>query len=397
MKFGWKKLTLISVIALIGAISLLGGTIIFAANQIEQVKKVETSDSSNQFNTEEGSITDPNYDFFDTQTNEESIADILNGYESSSSQTSSSQLSSNAISSSSNLSSGSSAFNSSQSPSNTVTSSNKPIKPNKPSSTPTSRPSSTPSSKPTGGASTELINIISGAVQREIVGTNSTPQPEYYEAYKAQAVACHSYMEYHKKSSGKYPTMSYSKPHPKTIELVNQVVNELMYYNGAVINAAYHAASGGYTQSARYIWGSNVPYLSAVKSKYDDKVTTYSISSQSLSQKLKTNGITTSGDPESWFDLASATYTDGSYVNTMKICNQQITGRKLRETVLGANNLKSCKIIDIDVKNDVITFTTRGYGHGAGLSQLGAMGYSANENWSYKQILTHYYTGISIR
>lgn len=34
----------------------------------------------------------------------------------------------------------------------------------------------------------------------------------------------------------------------------------------------------------------------------------------------------------------------------------------------------------------------RGWGHGVGMSQYGALGY-ANEGWTYDQILTHYYTG----
>lgn len=37
----------------------------------------------------------------------------------------------------------------------------------------------------------------------------------------------------------------------------------------------------------------------------------------------------------------------------------------------------------------------RGYGHGVGLSQYGANG-MAKAGYSYRQILTHYYTGVSI-
>jgi stage II sporulation protein D len=37
----------------------------------------------------------------------------------------------------------------------------------------------------------------------------------------------------------------------------------------------------------------------------------------------------------------------------------------------------------------------RGWGHGIGMSQWGAYGY-ATHGWTYRQILTHYYTGISL-
>lgn len=50
---------------------------------------------------------------------------------------------------------------------------------------------------------------------------------------------------------------------------------------------------------------------------------------------------------------------------------------------------------DIDVSGDSVTFTTYGYGHGVGLSQVGANGY-ANAGWNYEQILKHYYTGVQL-
>src|SRR5664280_2326797 len=37
--------------------------------------------------------------------------------------------------------------------------------------------------------------------------------------------------------------------------------------------------------------------------------------------------------------------------------------------------------------------TGHGWGHGIGMSQWGAYGY-AKHGWTYKQILSHYYTGI---
>lgn len=42
------------------------------------------------------------------------------------------------------------------------------------------------------------------------------------------------------------------------------------------------------------------------------------------------------------------------------------------------------------------TFTVYGYGHGVGMSQNGADYYACNSGWSYKKILTHYYSGTKI-
>ena len=41
-------------------------------------------------------------------------------------------------------------------------------------------------------------------------------------------------------------------------------------------------------------------------------------------------------------------------------------------------------------------FTARGYGHGCGMSQFGAIGYASIEGRSYDWILAHYYPGTSL-
>src|SRR6187551_2186338 len=45
----------------------------------------------------------------------------------------------------------------------------------------------------------------------------------------------------------------------------------------------------------------------------------------------------------------------------------------------------------------VTTFVAsgRGWGHGVGMSQYGALGY-ANDGWTYDQILAHFYTGAEL-
>lgn len=280
--------------------------------------------------------------------------------------------------------------------------SSKPSVPSKPSSS--AAVSSSPSSSAAVSSSPsssnqddeDLIYIIAGAVQCEIVGTGTTPIPQYYEAYKAQAVACRSYMENYKKTYGRYPSMSFKTPHPKTIELVRSVYREVMYYGASPVNAVYHAASGGHTQSSQYVWGGSLAYLTAVESAYDELPSSFSISAEDARQKLAASGISVSGEPETWFDLSGATYTDGGFVYTIPVCGVKVKARTLREQVFGSNSLKSTKITAITVSGDTITFSTLGYGHGVGMSQRGALGYSA-AGWGYRQILTHYYKGITIK
>ncbi|MFZ2537504.1 MAG: SpoIID/LytB domain-containing protein [Oscillospiraceae bacterium] len=391
------KIALLNIAALICAIAIFSGAIVYSASEIPVV------DTTSEPLTEQDNFI---------QENDLLIGDLISG-----------GISSEEISS---------PITVSQEPSSEVVSSKPPSsKPDSSKIPPSSKPSSskpTPSSKPPPssvvpppssevisseeplsvlpssetpppvieGDYAQMLEILAGAVQREIVGTNTNPSPKYYEAYKAQAVASHSYMEYHKARTGSYPTMSYSTPKQQTIDLVAEVLNELMYYNSGVINASYHAASGGYTQSASYIWGGQVPYLVGVESKYDDYNQTSTVAVSTVEEKLANNGIYVSGDASTWFDLGGALLTDGGFVDYISICGQSVRGRTLRETILGAAILKSPKIVTIEVSGSDFIFTTKGYGHGAGLSQLGAKGYAANEGWDYKTILTHYYSGITI-
>ncbi len=406
-------------LALLGALAIFGGTAALAASNLETVP-VRTESLFND-------------DFL--QGNEPGIGELLEntlpsnsgsseptGSEPSSSISSQESASGNPVSSkpaSSKPSSGTSSSSktasgsSSEKPASSHAQSSKPASSQQPSSeASSSQPeSSEPVSSEENEPSSEeessepsapeiddaLLDAVAGAVQREIVGVNTAPKASCYEAYKAQAVAAHTYMEYHRQRTGSYPTMSYAKPNPKVTALVAEVLNELMYYNGSVINASYHAASGGHTQSAEYVWGNPIPYLAAVESAYDDYESTCTISLSQMESKLLSAGLHLWDDPSQWFDLANATYTDGDFVWKISVCGTSVTGRALRETILGTDKLKSPKITDIQFDGSNFIFHTKGFGHGVGMSQQGALGYAAHEDWDYRMILNHYYPGVTIQ
>lgn len=56
--------------------------------------------------------------------------------------------------------------------------------------------------------------------------------------------------------------------------------------------------------------------------------------------------------------------------------------------------LRSCDF-DYIINDNSVTFITRGYGHGVGMSQYGA-NQMAKEGSSYKEILNHYYVNTEI-
>ncbi|MFW5986551.1 MAG: SpoIID/LytB domain-containing protein, partial [Halanaerobiales bacterium] len=47
---------------------------------------------------------------------------------------------------------------------------------------------------------------------------------------------------------------------------VEETAKQVLVYDGKLIDAVYHANSGGRTENAEYVWGRNTPYLKSVES-----------------------------------------------------------------------------------------------------------------------------------
>jgi len=161
----------------------------------------------------------------------------------------------------------------------------------------------------------------------------------------------------------------------------------VLTYNGTYIEAVYHSTSNGVTESSVNVWGNYYPYLVSVDSKYDNLNVSFikniEISFQELSSKL---GF----DIDKETDILLIGKTSGNRVESVKIEDHVYKGIDFRN-ILG---LRSADF-DIEYTDSGIIFTTRGYGHGVGLSQYGANGMAKN-GYNYEAILKHYYPGVSL-
>ena len=152
-----------------------------------------------------------------------------------------------------------------------------------------------------------VINIIGieeylyGVLKKEI----SPHWPA--EALKAQAVAARTFAIF---NMNKYIDQGYNicastnsqayggvnHEDPLTNKAVDETRGIIMVYKGEPINAVYHSDSGGYTESSENVWGSFLPYLRSVKSKFEEKVSpphhtwSYSVSEKDLTEKLQKQG-----------------------------------------------------------------------------------------------------------
>ena len=179
-----------------------------------------------------------------------------------------------------------------------------------------------------------------------------------------------------------------------------QTSGQIITYNGSPITAAYHASSGGSTMASADVWGGSLPYLVSVSSPEKDDPEMFALisahktySKEEFIRRLVSAGYSSAGE---YYDsdfsefLGAAVQTASGKVDYMTVAGEYISGQKFKSIF----SLRStCFTVNYDADN--ITFVCLGYGHGVGMSQLGACT-MAKQGSSYTDILTHYYTGVEI-
>lgn len=241
--------------------------------------------------------------------------------------------------------------------------------------------------------------LTASMLQAELVGSYlgepCEPSAVYKEAYKAQVVAAYSFVKYanNRGSAVSSGQIAFRKPHAGTVRLAEQVAGQYVSYNGQVAQTFYTASAGLHTQSNQYAWGGTaVPYLQGKACKYDEEAVTKTYTKSQMETILKNNGFSPSGDPSGWFRITQS-YDDG-YIYAITICGKAKDGDFLKDML----SLRSYKAtVTYHASQQQFTVVTKGYGHGVGMSQIGAQGYAKNEGWNYQQILTFYYTGTTVQ
>ena len=240
-----------------------------------------------------------------------------------------------------------------------------------------------------------------------LIGVVSSEMPASFnlEALKAQSVLARTYAlkakQTGKKLTDTVSTQSYididqmknkwgnsfSTYYNKIKNAVENTNGEYLSYNGNYIEALYHSTNNGKTESSLDVFGNYYPYLISVSSEYDKNASSYlrtiNMPLDTISNKL---GLSLNND--SVINILS--YTDGGNIKEININGNNFSGKKVRE-LLGLRSTD----FDISISDNNANITTRGYGHGVGMSQYGANG-MANAGYSYKDILSHYYPGTTL-
>lgn len=174
----------------------------------------------------------------------------------------------------------------------------------------------------------------------------------------------------------------------KIKKAVNETRGQILTYEGNPIDATFFSTSNGYTEDSDEIWPNALPYLTSVESPWDKDSPKYSgqkvITVSEFESKL---GVTLTGSNT----IGTITErTAGKRVGKVNISGKVISGKDIRDQL----GLKSTDFT-WERKGNEIVITTKGYGHGVGMSQYGANGMAA-EGKNYEDIVKYYYTGIDV-
>lgn len=250
-----------------------------------------------------------------------------------------------------------------------------------------------------------LENYVVGVVAGEM------PAEFELEALKAQAVASRSYalkkISDNKNSSYDVVDTTSNQVYLDCLELkdkwkdkyvmysnkikkaVNDTSMEYLEYDGKVANTMFFSTSNGYTEDSNVFFSEDIPYLKSVDSIWDKDVN--SNFNYEMSFNLK-----------DFYNILGLSYSDRLKVVVLERSNSnRIIKIKINDKEFSGRDVyNKLKIRSTDFEivqdNNRVIVKTKGFGHGVGMSQYGALG-MARSGYNYKDILNHYYSGTKLK
>ena len=278
----------------------------------------------------------------------------------------------------------------------------------------------------------DMESYLKGVIPREMpLGKGN----ENYEALKAFAICARTYtMQKMNLSTGQAGSKKYfdlyvdvrdqvyggvEVEQPISNKAVDETRNLILTYEGKPAKVFYSSTCGGMTEDAKNIFGvDNAPYLSTI----EDGNHPYCIISHAFNwrevytpelfvERIMNNTDQYLLDSQDYElnDVKVLSRFESGRVNELSVELTEanagekkiitLKGNNIRWIIRTADSRSILKSIWFDVEldeNKNVTITGKGYGHGVGLCQYGAIGQSrAGKN--FQEILSHYFPGTVIK
>jgi stage II sporulation protein D len=272
-------------------------------------------------------------------------------------------------------------------------------------------------------SSIDIINIVNmedyvkGVLAKEMpLGKNG----ENLEALKALAVCVRTYA-IQKMKDGKIYFDLYADTRDQVYggvdaesslsnRAVEETTNLILKFNGSQTLIFYHSTCGGQTESSQNVFTKeNIPYLTSIKDGPEPYCNisprfewTETYSKEMIVSRLKSYSLLDNQN-YSIEDISIVSRFSSGRVNEMEIIvasesgeekSISIKGNEIRNILRTADgkNILWSTLFDLSVRSNNVELTGKGFGHGVGLCQWGAIELSRS-GWIYSEILNHYYPG----
>jgi stage II sporulation protein D len=243
-----------------------------------------------------------------------------------------------------------------------------------------------------------LDNYIAGVTEAE-AGSRSN-----LEFYKVQAILARTFALTHinKHVAEGFSLCDqvhcqayYGKPKDLTIfKAIEETKGKVVVdENLNLIVAAFHSNSGGQTANSEDVWGSKTTYLRSVTDSFSIKMPNSKWERRMLTDdwltylKLKHNFPTDQADAKS----AALNFKQDQRKIFLECSNSKVPLKNIRADL----QLKSTFFSISEINKDSVLFKGKGYGHGLGMCQEGAMRMSKS-GYTYTEILNFYYKNIQL-
>jgi stage II sporulation protein D len=274
--------------------------------------------------------------------------------------------------------------------------------------------------------SVDIINVLNledyvkGVLAREMpLGKNE----ENLEALKALAICVRTYAS-QKVRDGKINFDLYADTRdqvyggvdaesPLSNKAAEETKNFTLKYGSSQATIFYHSTCGGYTESSQNVFTKEaVPYLTSIKDGSEPYCRisprfewTETYSKELIISRLKNYSLLDNSNYR-LDDISILSRFNSGRVNEVEIRVVGNNGTK-KSILIKGNEIRSIlrtsdgkmilwsTMFDLSIRSGSIVLNGKGFGHGVGLCQWGAIELS-RRGWTYKEILNHYYPGTLV-